>query len=315
MSFDPDVVRLFAQLQQSGAPPMEALPLPEARAMMRGMSAQLGFPVLPMQVRDLRAATAAGDVPLRLYRPPGLSDDPAPTCLFVHGGGGVVGDLESHDDVCRQLAARAGCQVLAVDYRLAPEHPAPAGVEDVIATLHWLAAHPQQVGADVRRLAVAGDSMGGAMAAVVALVARDAGIALRCQLLLYPLTDAREGSAEHASRATNADIPPLTREAVRFFNQHLFKDPAVMHDWRISPLLAPEVAGVAPALIVLAELDILHDEGARYADRLRAAGVEVTVHRFPGMIHGFITMGGVIQAAETTVELCAQTLRRQLLPE
>ncbi|MFO3705292.1 alpha/beta hydrolase [Xanthomonas codiaei] len=314
MSFDPDVVRLFAQLQQSGAPPMEALPLVEARAMMRGMSAQLGFPVLQMQVRDLHASTASGNVPLRLYRPPGLADDPAPTCLFVHGGGGVVGDLDSHDDVCRQLAARAGCQVLAVDYRLAPEHPAPAGVEDVIATLHWLAAHPQQVGADVRRLAVAGDSIGGAMAAVVALVARDAGIALRCQLLLYPLTDAREDIAEHASRTTNADVPPLTREAVRFFNRHVFQDPAVVHDWRISPLLAPDLAGVAPALIVLAELDILHDEGARYAERLRAAGVEVTLHTLPGMIHGFITMGGVIQAADTTMDLFAQTLRKQFLP-
>lgn len=259
MAFDPDVVALFAQLQQAGAPPMEALPLAEARAMMRGMSAQLGFPVLEMQVRDLRACTASGNVPLRLYRPPGLADDPAPTCLFVHGGGGVVGDLDSHDDICRQLAARVGCQVLAVDYRLAPEHPAPAGVEDVIAVLRWLVAHPQQVGADLRRLAVAGDSMG-------------------------------------------------------FFNQHLFQDAAITHDWRMSPLLAPDVAGVAPALIVLAELDILHDEGLRYAERLGAAGVEVSVQTFPGMIHGFFQMGRAIQAAETTMELCAQMLRQRLLP-
>ncbi|MEA5123787.1 alpha/beta hydrolase [Xanthomonas floridensis] len=314
MSFDPDVARLFAQLQQTGAPPMEALPLAGARAMMRGMSAQLGFPVLEMQVRDLHASTASGQVPLRLYRPPGLADDPAPTCLFVHGGGGVVGDLDSHDDICRQLAARAGCQVLAVDYRLAPEHPAPAGVEDVIAVLRWLVAQPQQVGADLRRLAVAGDSIGGAMAAVLALVARDAGIALRCQVLLYPLTDAREDSAVHASRTTNADIPPLTRQATRFFNQHLFQDAAITHDWRISPLLAPDVEGVAPALIVLAELDILHDEGLRYAERLRAAGVDVSVQTFPGMIHGFIQMGRAIQAAETTMELCAQMLRQRLLP-
>lgn len=275
MAFDPDVVALFAQLQQAGAPPMEALPLAEARAMMRGMSAQLGFPVLEMQVRDLRACTASGNVPLRLYRPPGLADDPAPTCLFVHGGGGVVGDLDSHDDICRQLAARVGCQVLAVDYRLAPEHPAPAGVEDVIAVLRWLVAHPQQVGADLRRLAVAGDSMGGSIAAVVALVARP---------------------------------------AMRFFNQHLFQDAAITHDWRMSPLLAPDVAGVAPALIVLAELDILHDEGLRYAERLGAAGVEVSVQTFPGMIHGFFQMGRAIQAAETTMELCAQMLRQRLLP-
>ncbi len=313
--FDPDVVRLFTVLQQAAQPPMETLPLAEARAMMRGIGAQLGFPVLEMaQVRAVHADTAAGSVPLRLYRPQGLSDGPAPTLLFVHGGGGVVGDLESHDDVCRQLAARAGCQVLAVDYRLAPEHPAPAGVEDVIGTLQWLAAHPGQVGADPQRLAVAGDSIGGAMAAAAAIAARDAGIALRCQLLLYPLTDTRQDSGEHPSRTTNADIPPLTRQATQFFNQHFIKDPAITLDWRVSPLLAPDLSGVAPALIVLAERDILHDEGLRYAERLRAAGVEVSVHTFPGMVHGFIHMGSIIQAADTTVDMFADVLRQRLLP-
>ncbi|MCC8558271.1 alpha/beta hydrolase [Xanthomonas vesicatoria] len=313
--FDPDVVRLFTVLQQAAQPPMETLPLAEARAMMRGLSPQLGFPVLEMaQVRAVHADTAAGSVPLQLYRPVGMSEGPAPTCLFVHGGGGVVGDLDSHDDVCRQLAARAGCQVLAVDYRLAPEHPAPAGVEDVIATVQWLAAHPEQVGADPQRLALAGDSIGGAMAAAAAIAARDAGIALRCQLLLYPLTDTREDSGEHPSRTTNADIPPLTRQATQFFNQHFIKDPALTLDWRVSPLLAPELSGVAPALIVLAERDILHDEGLRYAQRLRAADVEVSVHTFPGMVHGFIQMGSIIQAADKTLDMCAETLRQRLLP-
>lgn len=315
MEFDPDVVRLFVQLQQAGQPPMEALPLQEARAMMRGMGAQLGFPRLPMaQVTDLQADTAAGTVPLRLYRPPGLDDTPAPTCLFVHGGGGVVGDLDSHDDVCRQLAARTPCQVLAVDYRLAPKHPAPAGVEDVIATLHWLAEHADAVGADPQRLAICGDSIGGGMAAVAAITAQQRGIALRCQLLLYPLTDARPDTGVHPSRGRNAEIPPLTRSAVQFFNRLLLPDMRLADHWHISVLLAPDVAGVAPALVVLADRDILHDEGLQYAERLRNAGVEVTQRTCVGMIHGFITMGGVIRAAEETIDLAALMLRQRLLP-
>ncbi|KFA38767.1 lipase, partial [Xanthomonas vasicola pv. musacearum NCPPB 4384] len=270
MSFDPDVVRLFAQIQQAAQPPMETLSIEAARARMRAVGARFGFPRVEMaEVRDLQADTATGAVPLRLYRPAGLAADPAPTCLFVHGGGGLVGDLESHDDVCRQLAARAGCQVLAIHYRLAPEHPAPAGVEDVIATLHWLVAHPDTVGADVQRLAIIGDSIGGAMAAVAALAARDAGIALRCQLLIYPLTDAREDSGVYPSRALNANLPPLTAAAVEFFNRHLLPDMAVANDWRVSPMLAPDVADVAPALVVVCDRDMLYDEGCAYADRLR----------------------------------------------
>ncbi|PPU39868.1 alpha/beta hydrolase [Xanthomonas arboricola] len=309
MSFDPDVVRLFAQLQHAAQPPMETLPIEGARAMMRALGAQLGFPRVEMaEVRDLQAGTAAGTVRLRLYRPSGLAAGPAPTCLFVHGGGGVVGDLDSHDDVCRQLAARAGCQLLAIDYRLAPEHPAPAGVEDVIATLHWLVARPDAVNADVQRLAVAGDSIGGAMAA------RDAGIALRCQVLVYPRTDAREDNGQYPSRLHNAGVPPLTIEAVRFFKSHLLPDPAVAQDWRVSPMLAPEVAGVASALIIVGDRDMLYDEGRSYAERLRAAGVEVTLHSFPGMIHGFINMGGVLRAAGETLEMAALVLRQRLLP-
>ncbi|APP78360.1 alpha/beta hydrolase [Xanthomonas hortorum] len=315
MSFDPDVVRLFAQLQQSGQPAMDTLPIEGARAMMRALGAQLGFPRVEMaQVRDLHADTATGPVRLRLYRPSELAPGPAPTCLFVHGGGGVVGDLDSHDDVCRQLAARAGCQLLAVDYRLAPEHPAPAGVEDVIATLQWLVAQPHVVGADVQRLAIAGDSIGGAMAAVAALAARDAGIALRCQVLVYPLTDAREDTGVYPSRSHNAGLPPLTAEAVRFFNRHLLPDPAIAQDWRVSPMLVPDVAGVAPALVVVGDRDMLCDEGRAYAERLRAAGVEVTLHSFPGMIHGFINMGGVLRAADETLALAALVLRQRLLP-
>ncbi|WP_126968141.1 alpha/beta hydrolase [Xanthomonas arboricola] len=314
MSFDPDVVRLFAQLQHAAQPPMETLPIEGARAMMRALGTQLGFPRVEMaEVRDLQAGTAAGPVRLRLYRPSGLAAGPAPTCLFVHGGGGVVGDLDSHDDVCRQLAARAGCQLLAVDYRLAPEHPAPAGVEDVIAALYWLVAQPDAVGADVQRLAVAGDSIGGAMAAVAALAARDAGIALRCQVLVYPLTDAREDNGQYPSRSHNAGLPPLTTEAVRFFNRHLLPDPAIAQDWRVSPMLVPEVAGVAPALVIVGERDMLYDEGRSYAERLRAAGVEVTLHSFPGMIHGFINMGGVLRAAGETLEMAALLLRQRLL--
>ncbi|XQA78601.1 alpha/beta hydrolase [Xanthomonas sacchari] len=314
MYFDPDVVRFFAQAQQSGQPPMEELPLPQARAMMRGVAAQFGFPRVEMaEVRDLQAPGPAAPIPLRLYRPHGLDAGPAPTCLYAHGGGGVVGDLDSHDDVCRQLAARAGCQVLAVDYRLAPEHPAPAGIEDVIAVVHWVAAHPAEVGADPQRLAIAGDSMGGALAASAALAARDAGIALRCQILIYPLTDVRPDNP-FPSRVHNAGIPPLTEAAMRFFDSQYLPDPSLGSDWRISPVVAPDVAGVAPALVVLAERDALHDEGLHYAQRLREAGVETLVRVHPGMIHGFINMGSVMRVAGETLDLAALLLRQRLLP-
>ncbi|KAB7769670.1 alpha/beta hydrolase [Xanthomonas maliensis] len=314
MYFDPDVVRFFAIAQQSGQPPMEQLPLSDARAMMRGLAAQFGFPRAEMaEVRDLQAPGPAGAIPLRLYRPHGLDSGPAPTCVFLHGGGGVVGDLDSHDDVCRALAARAGCQVLAVDYRLAPEHPAPAGIEDVIAVVHWLAAHPAEVGADPQRLAVAGDSMGGALAAAAALDARDAGIALRCQVLIYPLTDVRPDNP-FPSRVHNAGIPPLTEAAMRFFDRQLLPDPSLALDWRISPALVPDVTGVAPALVVLADRDALHDEGLHYAQRLREAGVETIVRVCPGMIHGFINMGGMMRVAGETLDLAALLLRQRLLP-
>lgn len=214
---------------------------------------------------------------------------------------------------CRSKA-RARCQLLAIHYRLAPEHPAPAGVEDVIATLRWVVAQPAAVGADVQRLAIFGDSNGGAMAAVAALAARDAGIALRCQLLVYPLTDARQDSGPYPSRSLNAGLPPLTAAAVHFFNRHLLPDMAVANDWRVSPMLVPAVAGVAPALVVVGDRDMLYDEGRAYAERLRACGVEVTLHSFPGMIHGFIDMGGVLRAADETLELAALTLRQRLLP-
>jgi acetyl esterase len=177
--------------------------------------------------------------------------------------------------------------------------------EGQVATPRLIVAHQPTWGLDIGAVAYVQRQL---------IAARDAGIALRCQLLLYPLTDTREDSGEHPSRTTNADIPPLTRQATQFFNQHFIKDPAITLDWRVSPLLAPDLSGVAPALIVLAERDILHDEGLRYAERLRAAGVEVSVHTFPGMVHGFIQMGSIIQAADKAVDMCAETLRQRLLP-
>ncbi|CBA14887.1 alpha/beta hydrolase [Xanthomonas albilineans] len=314
MYFDPDVVRFFDQMKQSGQPPIEQLPLPAARAKFSALGSQFGFPPLEMaEVRGAQAPGPCGPVPLRLYRPVGVESLPAPTCVYVHGGGGVLGDLDSHDDICRQLAARAGCQVLAVDYRLAPEHPAPAGIEDVIAVVQWLAANSAEVGADPQRLAIAGDSIGGALAASAALAARDAGISLRCQVLVYPLTDARPDNP-FPSRVQNAVIPPLTEAAMRFFDSKLLPDPVVTTDWRISPALAPDVAGVAPALVVLADRDALYDEGLHYAQRLRQAGVEVTMRVYPGMIHGFVSMGAVLRAAGEVIDLAALQLRQRLLP-
>ena len=222
----------------------------------------------------------------------------------------MIGDLDTHDALCRELANAAGCAVVAVDYRMGPEHRFPAAVDDVLAATRWVRAQAGTLKLDATRLAVGGDSAGGNLAAVVALAARDAGdLPIAFQLLIYPATDMRRG---HASHTTNGDGYVLTRDTLAYFHDHYITDPAHDLDWRASPLLHTDLSGLPPALVITAGYDPLRDEGLDYARALTEAGNRASCVCFERQIHGFITMGRVLDEAHTAVALCAAELRRVL---
>jgi acetyl esterase len=313
MKFDPEIEALFAKAAEHTAPSLDQISVADARRAYCDQSVLFGGPVVDMaEVKDVVADGPAEPIPLRLYRPEGAPDTGSPALIYLHGGGWVIGSIESHDRVCRQIAHRAGCAVVSVEYRLAPEHPAPASAEDAIAAVRWISSHAADLGLDGDRLAVGGDSAGGSLAAVSALAARDAGIALRCQILIYPGTDNRNVAWSYPSRIANADTPPLTRSLMDYFISNFLPDKAMAEDWRMSPLIVGDVAGVAPALLITASCDALHDEGVKYAARFSEAGVAVIHRNFPGMIHGFIEMAGVLTATDQALDTIAFVLREHL---
>jgi len=232
----------------------------------------------------------AGHIPVRLYRPAG-GTAPHAAIVFYHGGGWVIGSLESHDGVCRDLAGRTGAAVLSVGYRLAPEHPFPAAVDDAWAALNWVHRHGSELGLDPDRLAVAGDSAGGNLAAVMGLMARDHGLPLRLQLLVYPATDF---SSRRPSVKENGEGYLLTAAMMEWFEGHYAPDRT---DWRASPMLATDHRGVASAVVMTCEYDPLRDEGDDYAATLRAAGVPVAARCYPGLIHGVFSLASIVPAA------------------
>jgi len=266
-----------------------------------------GAPVLA-ETRDVVIPCRTGDIPARLYRP-----ENAGTGLFVyfHGGGWVISSVESADGTCRYLADTAGVAILSVDYRLAPEHPFPAAVDDCWAATEWAAGHSGELGVDSLRLAVGGDSAGGNLAAVVSLLARDAGWPeLRLQVLVYPAVDAHD---HFPSLDENATGYMLTRDDLRwFYDQYGVGRVAQSDDWRVSPLLAPTHRGLAPAVVVTAEFDPLRDEGRAYANVLRDAGVHVTSLHYDDMIHGFFGWRGQVDAATDLHKQLGQHLRDAL---
>jgi acetyl esterase len=253
----------------------------------------------------------AVDIPVRVYVPT-AEPGPRPVLVYFHGGGWVIGDLETHDGTVRALAGTSGVTVVSVDYRLAPEHPFPAAVDDCLAAVRWVAdpGNASALDIDPGRLAVGGDSAGGNLAAVVAQQVRDDGPAVRFQLLVYPVTDVR---LSHPSIDQNGDGYLLTKADMLWFRGHYVGD----HGWtdpRVSPLLATDeaVRGVAPALVITAEYDPLRDEGEAYAERLREAGVAATATRYDGMIHGFFSMGDMIPEGKAAVDEAAEALRTAL---
>jgi acetyl esterase len=305
MAVDPQVAFVLDLIVKSGRPAYNTLSPKEARQLFRETRpASTPQPPAIGTVRDL----SADGVPVRVYRPAGVPDATRlPALVFFHGGGWVIGDLETHDTLCRQLTAEAGITVVAVDYRLAPEHKFPASADDAWTATKWVAAHAGELGVDAAKLAVGGDSAGGNLAAVVALQARDAGAPkISLQVLLYPVTDV---GAETQSYRDLADGYMLTRDGMRWFIAHYLGKPQDAEDWRASPIRAKSLAGVAPALVITAGYDPLRDEGDAYAQKLRAAGVNVDSVSFGGMVHGFIPMGKLIDTGNRAVTLIAGSLR------
>ena len=307
---DPQAKALLDLIVERGVPPTHTLSPQDARRFyLERRTATQPEPRAVAEVLNLTATGPHGAIALRLYRPANATR-PAPTLVYYHGGGWTMGNLDSHDVLCRQLADESGFVVVAVDYRMGPEHRFPAAVDDVLAATRWLQAQADTLGLDATRFAVGGDSAGGNLAAVVALAWRDAGeaVPLKFQLLIYPATDMRLVAPSHTS---NGQGYLLTAETIRYFRTH-YIDPEQYSDWRASPLLHGDLSGLPPALVITAGFDPLRDEGRQYADALSAAGSPAQYVCFDRQIHGFITMGRLLDEAHTAVALCAAALRRSL---
>lgn len=307
----PTARALLDAIAQYGLPPTHTLSPAAARKMYRERrsATQPDTPEVA-DVQDLQATGPHGPISLRLYRPLGVDAAAAgnalPVLVYFHGGGWTIGDLDTHDVLCRQLANGAACAVLSVDYRMGPEHRFPCAVDDCYAATVWCRDQAHALGLDPRRMAVGGDSAGGNLAAVVAIAARDAGdLPLQYQLLIYPATDQRRGAASHTS---NGQGYLLTSDTMTYFHDHYIADPAQDLDWRASPLLHPDLGRLPEALVITAGFDPLRDEGLQYAQSLTQAGNRATHICFERQIHGFITMGRVLDEANAAVSICASQL-------
>ena len=306
MPLDAQAQSVVDALARLGLKPIEDSTPEEARASMVSRTAALGPFEEVAAVGEHRVPVAGGDITVRLYRPGGPG--PHPALVFYHGGGWVIGDLYTHDGLCRSLTNAAGCVVASVDYRLAPEWRYPVAVEDAYAALRWLVANAAALGIDARRVAVGGDSAGGNLSTVAALMARDRkGPALVCQALIYPVTNCDLDTPSYLENATGY---VLTREGMRWFWRHYLERAEQGREPYASPLLAPNLSGLPPALVLTAECDPLRDEGEAYAARLRDAGVPVTLTRYDGMFHGFLRMTKFLDKARAALDEVAGSLRK-----
>ena len=303
---DPQARALIDLIAARKLPPVHTLTPAEARRFY--LERRAFTQPEPPPLAEVRELATDGGIRLRLYRP---AAGTLPLLVYLHGGGWTIGDLDTHDVVCRTLAREAGCAVLAVDYRLAPEHRFPAALDDAVAALRWARREAAALGADPARIAVGGDSAGGNLAAVAALVERDARAPLAAQLLIYPATDQRATAPSHA---TNGQGYLLTADSVAWYRGHYLPDAADWTDWRASPLLAPDLSRLPRALVLTAGFDPLRDEGLQYADALSAAGNRVQYLCFERQIHGFVTMGRVIDEANTALALAGAWLRDAFAP-
>jgi acetyl esterase len=297
VTLDPDAAAVFKAFQEAGRPPYETVSPAEARELyLKGRVVSNPEPPELASIEPLAIPSPTGPIAARIYTPvkPRQTNGLAPCLVFYHGGGWVIGDLDSHDVVCRKLADAGELIVISVDYRLAPEHKFPAAVDDAIEAAKWIAANASQFGIDPSRLMVGGDSAGGNLAAVVAIAARDGdGPNIAGQVLIYPATDFAMTHPSHSEPETSL---LLTHSVIRWFKNHYLGD-ADINDWRASPARANTLSGLPPAYVLTAGADPLRDEGDEYARRLKEAGVPVTYRSFPGQFHGFFTMGKLLQQA------------------
>jgi len=295
-------------LASAGGTPLEQLPIAEARMVPRAL-VEFGGPEEHVARVDNRVIPGpVGPIPVRIYRPV-LADD-LPALMFFHGGGFVICDLESHDRQCRGLANASGCVVIAVDYRLAPEHKFPAAADDAYAATRYVAEHPAEFGVDPARLAVGGDSAGGNLAAVVALMARDrGGPALKFQLLIYPVVDWEDDSPSMREYASDHF---LTREVMAWFYAQYLTSAAEGRTPYASPMNAADVRGLPPAMIITGECDPLRDQGEAYARKLQSAGIRVELKRYDGMIHPFFSLGGIVDAGRAAMADAASAVGQGL---
>ena len=299
---------LLEWVAEADAPPLRGMTPEDARRAFDERRERVDLDPEPVaRVEDRAIDTPAGAIPVRLYDPRGGSGGAPPMLVWHHGGGFVIGGLDSHDSLCRRVANAADCLVVSVDYRLAPEHPYPAAAEDAVAALEWVAGNAAAIGGDPARIAVGGDSAGGNLAALAAQHARDRGAPeLRAQILVYP---ALEPAGRYESAETWADVFPIDRKTIAWFYGHYHGDGARIGEPWASPGRVADLSGLAPATILTAGLDPLRDEGAAYASRLSEAGVPVEYHCHDGTVHGFLGMGKALPHAGDAIRRIAAALR------
>jgi acetyl esterase len=307
VTLHPQAEAIVAAVRAAPVPVLDDDHLDEVRGGLAALTALgAGDPPELHEVRDVTIPGPDGSRPARLYAP--TAEAGLPLLVWVHGGGWVLGGVDVADPIARQLAVAGGCRVLSLGYRLAPEHPFPAGLDDVWNGLRWAAAHAADLGADASRLAIGGDSAGGNLAAVAALLARDAGAPrLALQLLVYPVTDHDHDTPSYRE---HGDHCLLSAAHMRWFHDCYTRAGTDPDDWRVSPLRAPDLAGVAPACVVLADHDVLLDEGEAYARALAAAGVPVEVRTYEGQIHVFFGLPALFDAARDAMADAGAALRR-----
>ena len=308
MPLDPQVEALLDELSAQTLPSVPEQGPVEARRSARQVARAMQVREEVEKVNDRSIPGPEGELPVRVYTPRGAA--PFPVVVYFHGGGWVIGDIETHDPLCRALANAAAALIVSVDYRLAPEHKFPAAAEDAYAATVWVREHAAELGGDPERMCVCGDSAGGNLSAVVALMARDrGGPEIAYQGLLYPVTD---HNFETRSYRDNAEGYLLTREAmIWFWEQYLTKE-AAAHEPYASPLRAPDLSGLPPALVVTAEYDPLHDEGEAYAQQLEQAGVRVRYMRYDGLVHGFLRRTKALDRARAAIKEIGGILHEEL---
>jgi acetyl esterase len=309
---DADTQRMIDWAAAAGLPPLHTLSPEAARAQSAVGTAKIALDLEPVaSVDNMDIDGPGGPLPIRIYHPANAPVGPRPIILYYHGGGFVIGTIDTHDSIPRVLANGSGAIVISVEYRLAPEHRYPAGVEDAVASVLWAAEHGAEIGGNPSKLAVAGDSAGGNLAAVAALRVRETvGSALVAQALLYPVAD--HGNLDvHPSRADHADTFPIRKPLMAWFHNHYFGHDEPMMEPDASPLHHSDLSEAAAAYVMTVGLDPLMDEGKAYADALQAAGVEVEYRCWETTIHGFLQMGKVIPAAADALAEAAEYLKRR----